>query len=501
LTTKGSKLVAILLIAVVAAGAGYWLLTPRIPNEATSMVEHTSILTPLQSSQTSTESTIQTSPTAVASTSTVAITETTLWINITAAKPVNYYLALLESNGTEPYVQLATELRKLPDLTNATAVAKITYLALNATNPEVKEAFQLMIKGGTPSQSDFSYTVPSYNTELQVLYWLACQNEFKKDDTLALAIAMVNGLWVTMGDEQVSQAVYNDTSQLLRFFRETNELQQQRGYWQLEDYPLEAKLCLAWTGNIALARDYNGADLGVPKFRNQRYPIEAYEWVAVSPQTLRDMRREALSSVDRLGSPIAKVDWSSKDTGDSIRKLEEYFIFSGKQYTHLETDDPAYLALIRNPIDGILVESDQVRGVNWQFYERYMKGQKWVGDCTAAAAWLDGWAKSMGIATDFWWRGAWVKDFQDNVVWRPHGDILFYDPPEHKWYAYPEHFNPLNPFNPTFSEFETPNDKYFLHIWKMPVDQRGILNKQLENGVAESRLYGKCGGLVTYSSM
>jgi hypothetical protein len=61
------------------------------------------------------------------------------WIKISQVKLINYYLSLLESNGTQPYVQLAKELRKLPDLTNATAVAKITYLALNATNPEVKD--------------------------------------------------------------------------------------------------------------------------------------------------------------------------------------------------------------------------------------------------------------------------------------------------------------------------------------------------------------------------
>ena len=68
-------------------------------------------------------------------------------------------MALLESNGTQPYVQLAKELRKIPDLKNATAVAKIVYLALNATNPEVREAFQLVIKGGTPDPSGFGYRV------------------------------------------------------------------------------------------------------------------------------------------------------------------------------------------------------------------------------------------------------------------------------------------------------------------------------------------------------
>jgi len=204
LTSKSSKLIAILLIAVVVAvGAGYWIFTPKMPNELVSTAHQTSLLTSLE--RASSESTILASATTVAS-------ATTIWLNISETQPVSYYLSLLESNGSQPYVQLAKELRKLPDLTNATAVAKITYLALNATNPEVKEAFELMIKGGTPDPRDFTYAVPRYNTELQVLYWLAFQNEFKKDDTLALAIAMVNGLWVTMGNEEVREAVKRDSS-------------------------------------------------------------------------------------------------------------------------------------------------------------------------------------------------------------------------------------------------------------------------------------------------
>jgi hypothetical protein len=83
---------------------------------------------------------------------TTVTSTTTSWINVTAAKPVNYYLGLLESNRTEPYMSLAREFRKLPDLTNATAVTEITYLALNATNPEVKEALDMMIKGERPAQ-------------------------------------------------------------------------------------------------------------------------------------------------------------------------------------------------------------------------------------------------------------------------------------------------------------------------------------------------------------
>ena len=64
----------------------------------------------------------------------------------------------------------------------------------------------------------------------------------KKDDTLALAVSMVNGLWLTMGTDEVGAAVRNDTGGLLAFLRETNAIHESRGYFRLEDLPLEAKI-------------------------------------------------------------------------------------------------------------------------------------------------------------------------------------------------------------------------------------------------------------------
>lgn len=414
---RSSKLVALVLMAVVvAAGAGYWFLTPKMPNELVSTVQETSLLTPLERSQTSTESTILASATTVAS-------ATTAWINVNATSPMNYYLSLLESNGSQPYVQLAKELRKLPDLKNATAVAKITYLALNAKNPEVKEAFELMMKAGTPSPSDFTSAVPNYNTELQVLYWLACQNEFKKDDTLALSIAAVHGLWVTMGNEQVKQAVRNDSTQLLRYFREINELQRAQGYFRLEDYPLEAKLSLAWTGGATPAwGEYGLSDkLWSGGYTTKKLDLEAYRWDAVNVTTLTRMR-----------GIIEKNGWSSADVNLVVANLEHYFYFTNTR-KYLDTwrsDHWIYSRLhmydIEIEIGGGKHRSFFLLTPNYQF-DFYLRNGYVTGNCVDETVFIEAWAKSWGIATT-----GLISTTTDDE----HMYSIYYDPATRSWRAY-----------------------------------------------------------------
>jgi hypothetical protein len=404
---------------VIAAGLGYWLFVPKMPSQvATYTTQQTSLLF---SSQTVAQS--STASSTVTSSATLA--ETVQWINVTGNQPVSYYLKLLESNDTEPYVQLAKELRRLPDLKNATALAKITYLALNATNPEVKEAFELMMKGGTPAPGDFTYAVPSYNTELQVLYWLACQNEFKKDDTLALAIATANGIWLGVGDDEVAKAVRNDTKNLLGFFRETNELQNSRGFSQLEDYPLEAKVALAWTAS-------NTATNGPHSLKDRyfetgtRLGMKGYKWNTVETSTLRAMRE----FMDREGLVSRSVD-------DTASKLEEFFMFGGTNdwgghwFLTLDRRSPYYNRTI--VVDGEEVAAHNIQNVDfeWHFFLEHGKG---IGVCDDEMAFLSALCKSWGIATT-------TITYNNEYPTDPgHTHIVYFAPPN-LWKAYVKQLN------------------------------------------------------------
>jgi hypothetical protein len=455
LSGRGPKLIAILLVAIViASGLGYWLLAPRKLGE---IVSHT---TQQASLSTTFEQTLATS---TKSTAVTSASETTLWINVSGTKPVSYHLALLESNRTEPYVQLAKELRKLPGLTNATAVAKIVYLALNGTNPEVKEAFELMIKGGTPDPRDYTYSIPRYNTELQVLYWLALENEFKRDDTLALAIAMVNGLWVTVGNDQTKRAVLEDTTEVLRYFRETNDWQKSKGYHELENYPLEAKVCLAWTGNVTPVFGPFGLSDLVRESQNymrRRLPVEGYLWNTISANTMREMR----SLMEFPGKMLPHQAMAHRDLGQTIHDLEYYFYFmnqrgpSSEHWGYTRGDINAS----RIVLDGKLVDNYQMFNIDAIFHEMFLRTGKVSGNCLDETAWVDGWAKSAGIATTGLWHVGW--DRQKNFNRFNHIFNIFYDPPSNRWKADDLHL--VIGLGETYQ---------LTHIFRPPLDQHGYL--------------------------
>jgi len=417
---------------VVVAGFGYWIFTPKTPSQvATYTTWQTSLATSTEQTTAS-----STEPTTVTS-------ETAQWINVGLAKSVSQYVSLLKSSGSQPYVELGWELQALPDATNATAVAKIAYLALNATNPEVKEAFELMMKGGTPSPSDFSYPVPKYNTELEVLYWLALRNEFKKDDTLALAIAMVNGLWLTLGDDQVKQSTKEDTSELLTFFRETDQLQSSRGFQRLEHLPLEAKTCLAWTGGYSTS---GGRPYPLQQYKDRKLPLRGYLWDTVSVQTLRRMR-----------DLMEMKHWIVPNVDTTVALVENYLFFSTHwKYTgNTETD---YIE-----VDGEKVLVHDMNNVDFTF-DHFFKYDQGFGDCGDESGLVDGFSKSWGIAATYVLHQSYDSGMT-KIVWS-HMKISYYEPESGRWKICEEQLNVG--INEPYS--------YTLYVYRPPVKIPGYLS-------------------------
>ena len=382
---------------------------------------------------------------------------------------LNQYLSQLESNSS--YAAVAREMMRLPELSFSVyglspttiemveAVEDIAYLALLAGNPETKGAFELMIKGGTPDQGDFSYSVPNCNTELQVLYWLACRDEFKKDDTLAQAIAIVNGFWATVGDENVRDAAKKDTEELLKFLRSTNDLQMKNGHHCLEDYPLEAKICLGWTGSITpnlsnlplvwgAGRNYGARSLGYHANRT-KVNIEGYNWNTVSLTTLKSMQTMMISE-----------GWIKRDIRGTIAFLEEYFYFSSRHLPGHWEKEPAFIA-----VDGRVSYDYTIGNVDWQF-DFYRRTGKFQGQCTDESQWIDAWARSCGIATNTIWRGGFdSKGYAPpHLNYVQHFHPIFYDPSSKSWKA--------SGIQLGVGAKEAGTEPLFLLMFRPPTDQR-----------------------------
>jgi len=331
------------------------------------------------------------------------------------------------------YPELYQELLKLPELKETsvsedTAIEQITHLALFSKNSEVKEALQLIIKGGTPNPSDYKYAVPNYNTELQVLYWLAERNEFRQDDTLPLAIAMTHGVWVALGDDEVRKTVRQDVNDLLNYFLETNEKQKAAGYYQLEDYPLEAKVYLCWRANdlgrgghihyqLINGGDRSSSPINIHIFyENEKRPISLkdYCWNNVSVNTLVKMREY-----------MEKSGWLNNNVDVLVSNVENYFT---RNWNFTEPKDDWF------DYEGERTVNHNMNNANLEF-DYLSKTGVGIGVCDDEMSLVDAFLKSWGISSGAMVRTYGTKDGSN------HTHIFYYEPKSKTWRCYAQQLN------------------------------------------------------------
>jgi len=269
---------------------------------------------------------------------------------------------------------------------------------------------------------------------------------------------MVNGLWVTIGDDQVRKAVYKDTNDLLNFFRETNEIQKARGYYQLENYPLEAKVCLAWTGNEIMKWNPLKWQPKIPTslvyYTEAKLPLIIYEKDTVSLDTLRKMRELA-----------EKRNFWIKDVNQSVTMIEGYLWIPNNLWKFVDIPD---LVLDENHLDAY-------RDVDWQF-NRYLSGLKFLGAYSTEMALVDAWLKSIGISTIPQWARS------KELPLHSHAFNFYYDSSSMSYKACRIHFYQVLQFGN--------NRVYDWHIYLPPVNQRGYLWNKLEETDGIEIFYG-----------
>jgi len=391
-------------------------------------------------------------------------------------------LSEIRSRG---YDQLVDEWVKLPEFNSTSIIANVEATEdllhlISVNDTEVYEMIGdngLMIRGGTPDQRDFSYPVPKYNTEIHLLRWLAEDEEFKPfflkkenskvpemlkhdavSDTLALSIAATSGIFDTMGTEEVRQALRMDNREFLEFGRSTSELQKALGLpYNLENYPLEAKVCWAWRGNEIMKWNPLKWQPKMPTslvyYSNKPLPLVIYEKDTVSIAALRKMRE------------LVKARFLSKNVNTMITKVEEYFWIGTNGLWEFTT-----LPKLVTDENGL----DAYRDVDWQF-NRYLQGIKMKGDCSTEMGIVDAFSKSIGISTIPHWA------LKKQLPIHSHAFNWYYDPISGKWKVAQIHF--------TIPQFEN-EAIYDWHIYLPPINQKGYLYNRLEENNGIETYYG-----------
>jgi hypothetical protein len=358
-------------------------------------------------------------------------------------------LTRLENGG---YEDLASQLRALPDIsdgisaTDTEALEGIAALALDATDPEVEEAFDLMVSGGIGS--DLVDYGSEWNTQVQSLFWLGLENEFRPNDNLAQAIAMSNGIWVAMGDGEVDQAVYGDTSDLLRFHRNRNP--------QVEAYPLEALLTLAWRGNYStspgrepnhLSNLYMDDGFGLFVYNwNTPDDLEPYRDWMVDERFVLELTTETVSYLERW------LYWSDYGVHWSYAGGDEMTLVDGFPHVNHDIGNPDFTF-------GDLLEDDVA-----------------VGDCGDETTIVGALLSSIGIPS-------MPVAMQAKNTSLSHYWVMYYEPETNSWKSFEGHLN----------MFIDRSFVFHFYVYRPPVQHAGFLDYE-SYGTGDERYWD--GGMV-----
>jgi hypothetical protein len=372
------------------------------------------------------------------------------------------YIAEMMSAGNV-YNDLAKEWNKLPeskkiDLAAVDTTGDFNDLFLNATNPEVKEAGELILKGGTPNPKDFKYSVSNWNTELQILNQLGRQNWFRRDDTLALADSMVNGLWATMGTDEVRQTVYKDVNDLLNFGRETSEMQRALGLsYNLEDNPLEAKVCWAWIGGVSAHPALNSLHNIIYEYRDRGKVLDlnAYKWNTVDTGQLKKLRTIAENN-----------KWINKAITQTFEGIDSFFL------NNWDIIDPN--EILKKMGEQSRRTVDVVGNVDI-YLEHFLANGRQVGNCADQMAFVDAWCKSLGITTDYTWRNN-IRLVQEGISPNGHMFNCYFNSQDDSWDIFMSQLY-------QWSKGEKQGDPNTFYIFKIPV------NHKLQQYSDEIKLY------------
>lgn len=334
------------------------------------------------------------------------------------------------------------ELRKI-DKEDIEPLDDIVTLAVTATNPEVREAFDLMIKGGRIGWS------PNY--QLIALFSLAKINDFNKNDTLSLCLSIDYGIYFQKGTSATKDEAIMDLNDLVNYFRSINRWRKEKWGYGFESSTLDELICLGWNGDYS---PFNERDFGL--MRHNKITLEIYKWNTIDASTLEQAQQVAKST----GFIRESVD-------ETIAAIERYFFFDRSPYWDtVPTEIPEKHTIV----DGKRVINHDMNNPTFTF-QYFVKNGKTFGDCGDQTNLVNLFAKACGIATNITGNQKFIGGQCIS-----HFYTIYLDPSAKLWKAYHDQLD-VN------RSLKTSGIPFYNHTLKPPIRLSGYSKRRLRENI------------------
>lgn len=355
--------------------------------------------------------------------------------------------SIIETSPPNQHLKLLTDdLQRLPELkgnvsqSEVEAVKEIRRLILSS-DPEVQKGLWIISRYGVPFKAGRftpTYRIPDYNTQLQILFWLAQDRGVEGDySRVAVALAIDYGIVLTYGDDEVDCRVRSYVAEIYDYIRETDRILEEKGLgWRAKDYPLEADILLCW-GACGMryptfyryVGDYPGSPwehFWYQEFRERPMHIDDFEWLFIKPETLREMREWLFEN-----------RFVSRDLDETADKIDVYADSHVKFCTYNLGEPPTYVE-----VGGRITPGYRIANPNLQW--RSLRDSGWfLGDCEDTAHMDAMLLKSLNIAAGY------VGEHGRRLA---HIAILYYNPHENLLKTTDHQIEHINLREPWWSE-------------------------------------------------
>lgn len=279
------------------------------------------------------------------------------------------------------------ELEKRELLSPEGLVGIQTLIGMAATDFEIAKGLHLIGNFGHPNADIFSYSVPSYNTQLYILGQLVELGIPVGYEVAAVAAALDYGTLWSIADNETRALIVNYALGMIEIQAETDlRIKQFGATWEARDLPLEGQITLIWGGPGDLYpaeySEWERSPSGTVNintgplrsfmvaFKKNPMSLDDFEWIFITHKTKNDMRDYLINNNFLNSSTITNPD----------KLMEKIWLFYYKDDRNfIYIDDPGWPA---NPmhqiIDGRDVMPSYLANIEEQ-WRRFRSGEKFRG--------------------------------------------------------------------------------------------------------------------------